>query len=316
MPATRTGRAVDAVTFGKRRRQRAIDRQLREIDRIEFGDQPTSRSRRRARSGTRALLVLVALGVAAWIHATVGPSGNNATVNSSAPGPVGTITGAPTSTHLASLHRLLPSVQAPSAPAGSYRYLPGQRGARWEPCRPIHYVVRRGGEDRQLDRILASAVAEVSAASGLQFVADGATSELPLYTTANRLSYMPQLYGDRWAPVLVAGSNSSESPSLADAEGRAGPTAWGGSGEPFRYVTGTVSFDTPKMQALLRTPHGADYARQVILHELGHLVGLAHVADKTQVMHPGYPEPPLVHYSDGDRAGLAQLGAVPCYADY
>jgi len=42
---------------------------------------------------------------------------------------------------------------------------------------------------------------------------------------------------------------------------------------------------------------------------LGHLVGLDHVDDPTQLMHVVSP---VFDLGPGDRAGLARLGAGPC----
>ena len=47
----------------------------------------------------------------------------------------------------------------------------------------------------------------------------------------------------------------------------------------------------------------------VLLHELGHILGLAHVKDPNQVMYSGpAPNPSLHGYGPGDLAGLRQLG--------
>ena len=49
----------------------------------------------------------------------------------------------------------------------------------------------------------------------------------------------------------------------------------------------------------------------MILHELGHLVGLGHVKDKRQNMYPVISAR-NVHYASGDLAGLRLLGEGPC----
>ena len=48
----------------------------------------------------------------------------------------------------------------------------------------------------------------------------------------------------------------------------------------------------------------------MFLHELGHALGLAHVDDDRQVMHPAGGAQ-LNTYGSGDLAGLHQLGAAP-----
>lgn len=77
---------------------------------------------------------------------------------------------------------------------------------------------------------------------------------------------------------------------------------------------GIVAFDNPDLARIVQRRNGSVIAREVMLHELGHLVGLAHVKDATQVMYPNTR--PLAHYSAGDKAGLAILGAGPCPDTY
>jgi hypothetical protein len=164
--------------------------------------------------------------------------------------------------------------------------------------------------------MLKSAIAEVSRATGLEFVSEGSTAEVPPYDGARR-AYQPLVYGDRWAPVLIAWSNSGENPRLVGTtEGVAGPIPWGSDSNPMRYVSGQVSYNVDGLNVLRRLPQGDGIVRTVLLHELGHLVGLAHVGDVTQVMNPVGSSTSPHHYAAGDLAGLAQLGNGPCYADY
>ncbi len=52
----------------------------------------------------------------------------------------------------------------------------------------------------------------------------------------------------------------------------------------------------------------------MILHELVHVVGLAHVDDPTELMHPESQDG-VTALGPGDRAGLARLGQGPCVPD-
>ena len=75
-------------------------------------------------------------------------------------------------------------------------------------------------------------------------------------------------------------------------------------------VSGTVALDPVKIERI-RTRSGEPAARAVILHELGHLVGLAHIDNGDQLMFPRVSAA-ITDYSAGDLAGLARLGRGPC----
>lgn len=179
----------------------------------------------------------------------------------------------------------------------------------WDPCRPIHYVVAPAGAPAGGDRILADAVAEVSRATGLVFVADGVTDEV---RTGERPLVQRERYGDRWAPVLVSWLTAAQEPGLAGpVVGLAGPASISLDAGPSVYVTGTVALDAEQFPEMLSHPDGDRVARAVVMHELGHLVGLRHVEDPTQVMYPRASEA-VVAYGAGDLTGLATLGGGAC----
>lgn len=202
---------------------------------------------------------------------------------------------------------------APLGPPGTggYTFLavhPDLTPVAWDPCRPIHVVVRPDNEPPGGRSLLLSVLGELSAASGLRFVDDGSTAEGP---DDLRSAYQPDRYGDRWAPVLVTWSSPAETGMLSDdVLGRAGPDPYG-VGDDRRYVSGAAVFNAPLLATQIT--HGEDAkARAVLLHELGHLVGLGHVPDAFQVMFDTNSYP-LARYHAGDLRGLALLGQGRCF---
>jgi hypothetical protein len=183
---------------------------------------------------------------------------------------------------------------------------------RFDPCRPVHWVLNPDGMPEGGEQLLRAAVAEISAATGLAFVDDGVTTER---VAVDREPVQPQRYGDRWAPVLIDWVDSAEV-AYPDEEvyGVASPYDVAPSGRPssIRYVTGWVGLNRAWFTEALTDPGTAAVALGITLHELGHLVGLDHVEDPTQVMHATSLTTGL---ADGDREGLAIAGAGSCYAD-
>jgi hypothetical protein len=202
----------------------------------------------------------------------------------------------------------------PPASSGSTAYVlqtspdPGQPFVAYDPCRPVHYVVRPDNSPPGTDRLIEEAVSVVSAASGLQFVYDGTTDEGPSET---RDTYQPERYGKKWAPVLITWSTPEEAPELAGkVAGTGGSASVQISGEPYVSVTGQVTLDAPALAETLVRPDGPPLVRAIIMHELAHVLGLDHVDDPTQLMHE--ENTGQFDFGDGDRAGLALLGTGAC----
>jgi hypothetical protein len=205
---------------------------------------------------------------------------------------------------------------APAAPSDSYRFIAmqddGITPVTWSPCRPIHYVIRvanspKGGSDA-IDRTFARA----AAATGLTFVNDGVTDEAPM---KQRDAYLPDRYGDRWAPVLVAWATPDEVPDFGvDIAGEAWAIRAETPSGDSAYISGIVHLDPAKFKQA-RNRAGAAVAESVLIHEVGHLVGLAHVNDPSQIMWPRGNSKGLTEYQAGDLAGLSQLGRGTCQPD-
>lgn len=219
----------------------------------------------------------------------------------------------------------LPSTEPEAAPVplgmpppytgiGEHAYMythPDGTPVAYDPCKPIHYVIRADGAPDGGVGAVHQAISEITSATGLQFVYDGTTDEVP---TDDRDPTQGR-YGERWAPVLIAWSTPEESPKLEGITvGIAGSQAIGTSEEDYRYITGEVLLDGPQMREIAEEEDGVATNQGIILHELGHLVGLDHVDDPSQLMYTETVEG-LHTFGVGDLQGLAALGGGKCYPD-
>lgn len=207
--------------------------------------------------------------------------------------------------------------------SASYAFIgggrPGQAFVAYDPCRPIHYVVRPDQAPADGLHMLQEGFAALSKATGLRFIYDGPTAEGP---SKDRPLFQPALYGDKWAPVLVAWTNGQETPEMAGHPSGNGETrvlGLSGSGsvavgdDPYVYVSGQMKLNAPAL-AEGEASEGRGFVMSTIEHEAGHLVGLDHVEDPTQLMFPQAGAGRL-QYAAGDLTGLAKLGRGPCAPD-
>jgi len=200
---------------------------------------------------------------------------------------------------------------------GEYAFLEmqGPHGSptRWNPCAPIHYRVSLTDAPPGALGDLQEVVRRTTAATHIPFVFDGTTDETPVQRLADPTLTEPGLDGPRWKPVLIAWESRAAwlqlggSPST---KGFAEPMAAEAGGYR-EYVTGIVVIDADPA-GYADFPSGFDQPGSqgvVLLHEFGHLMGLAHVQDPRELMTAGGDgEPTARDWGPGDRAGLALLG--------
>lgn len=200
------------------------------------------------------------------------------------------------------------------ADPGPYEFIQmqpvGEGPIAWDPCRPIRYVVNPSGAPAGSDQLLTEAIANTSAATGLQFTHEGVTAET---WTKERDAYSAEGHDSEWAPVLISWSTEETTPDLAGyIAGFAGGVSVRDGDGPATFVSGYVVLDSADATNLLTTPNGSQALRAVIQHELGHLVGLGHVADATQLMYTETSASQTGTWGSGDLAGLHVLGTQPC----
>lgn len=177
----------------------------------------------------------------------------------------------------------------------------------YDPCTVIHVVVNPHDAPPYGLDLVRQAMAEVGDRSGLRFVYDGTTDRRQRWEGEST----PVLLGiPRSRPVLVSWSTAAETHELAGAvAGVGGSAALPDNGGYLRYFTGGVTLDAEDFAGMEQRPDGRAEELAVVLHEFGHVVGLAHVDDPDALMNPA---PHVTDFSPGDLAGLARVGRTRC----
>lgn len=189
-------------------------------------------------------------------------------------------------------------VADPGAPFELVSVHRGQPG-RWNPCEPIRWVVNLEGAPPWAMEDLTEAFDRIAEATGLTFRFAGATSAVP----STRWTDEPFEGQPGWPPLIVAWSSPSESEYLdGEVAGMGGVTLVDGV-----VVSGFVVID----RETGHFPRGFDDLGVrsnggLLLHEIGHAIGLGHVDDPDQVMAGvGVAN----SFGAGDLAGLRHVGA-------
>jgi hypothetical protein len=182
----------------------------------------------------------------------------------------------------------------------AYRYMYVRRGApaRWNPCAVVTYRVRGGTPARLAD--VREALRRVTYETGVRFRELGATAQVP----GSR--------GFRYdADLVVAWARPDDTTLLggerAAAGGFEGPVA-GRGGRP-RIRNGFVVVDETKVDEMDPGFGAGATQGQVLLHELGHAMGLDHVTAAHQMMRPEVDNHAVAAlYGAGDLTGLRRIG--------
>ncbi len=168
--------------------------------------------------------------------------------------------------------------------------------ARWNPCSTLTYQVNYSGAPPFARTEVARAVAKVEAATGINLVDLGDTN----------------LGNDRNPPAgvkaVIAFVSPAESPAIDGVAGLGGGayyTPWNGwdayVAQGFVHINETLNYTQGT---------GPGGLEGLLLHELGHMVGLDHVASTDEAMYPVMHNLPWAGYGPGDRQGMWNLGAA------
>jgi hypothetical protein len=204
---------------------------------------------------------------------------------------------------------------AASAPY-SLRYMTLGNGqkvvARWNPCRAHTYKVNLVSVPAAArPTVLAethAAMRVLAAKSGMAFTYKGATTEVPRVGSSAKQS----------AEIIIAFTTPAKtnyplSGTTAGQGGYLGGWKSVSNGTTTTYSAGIskgfLVIDTPDLLARFKPGFGTGARRgNLLLHELGHVVGLGHVSNAGLLMNPSLSSATPNGFAAGDLAGLARLG--------
>ena len=157
--------------------------------------------------------------------------------------------------------------------------------ARWNPCEAVHYSVVYPGAPAGWQNDVSNDIAQVGQATGLSFVNDGTYSSASAVPASSKIviSWVSGLSGgDTIGLTTYSYYNSAP------------------------YTPQIVSAQVELLSSL-QSGGGMSGEQPVLLHELGHAVGLAHV-NAGEVMNP--VDQGFSTYQAGDLNGMQRLGSA------
>lgn len=190
----------------------------------------------------------------------------------------------------------------------------GCQPIRFNPCEPLGYVINDALAPPGGLADVQEAIARLGEATGMTFVDEGRSDEA---LDVRRSAYQPERYGERWAPILIGWSNmgAGQGPDIGG-----GDIIVAGQGNPLRvgdvFVSGILELNADVIlnrETAERLPGGFGEGitrGRVMLHELGHVVGLGHPSSQAQLMYGELAEQTSgsARFGVGDRIGLRLVG--------
>jgi hypothetical protein len=192
---------------------------------------------------------------------------------------------------------------------------------RWAPCltvagvsstHPISYAINTGGVSSRVT-LVQHALAEVTSYSGVQFRYAGTVSYAPRYAvlhypSGNRLMFeAAQQRAATHAELVIGWVSATRTNMFSGSEAGVGTVSWTGSSRSqLRIVEGAALI---KLGVSLRAGFTAGASvGSLLLHEIGHAVGLDHVGATSQILYPVLGRYTPASYQSGDRTGLRLVG--------
>lgn len=172
---------------------------------------------------------------------------------------------------------------------------------RWNPCNVITYRVNApAGSPEHAVRRVKQSFAAVTRATGFRFQYLGATTAIPWRTDGKGIEVA------RDADITIAWATPKQYQDLAG-----GVIGMGGAyGDIWDNIVTKGGIALDKTAHLKDTSGSGETVGSLLLHEMGHVFGLDHVNDRTQIMNSSISPQAPATYQAGDLAGLRFRGAM------
>ncbi|MEO7837208.1 MAG: matrixin family metalloprotease, partial [Acidimicrobiales bacterium] len=195
------------------------------------------------------------------------------------------------------------SARASESPSGEGRgafgflFPNGGNPGRWNPCAPVRYSINSTRAPAGGVADVQEAIRRVGQATGISFTYDGSTAEVP-----NNGSN-----GYSGAGTVIAWATPDETNMLTAGAAGMGGAAGVSSNGAIRITRGFVVLDASR--TVPAGFGGGASQGALLMHELGHMVGLGHSTDQAQIMYPTVTPRTPRDWGAGDRIGLLRVGA-------
>lgn len=194
----------------------------------------------------------------------------------------------------------------PIAPTGDYVLSYGtvngvKQVIRWNPCAPIGWRLNAPGASATLLATINTEFGQLAGATGLTFRYDGTTTFVP---RSDNISAEP----DDLVVTIAPRTSTDIFDGSPGAIGYGGWDARTTAADNWEIVKGYVILDAAAVSDLPAGVQAAQSAGTLVLHELGHAVGLQHAAKPIEIMYPALNSQTPQTYSADDRMGLALVG--------
>jgi hypothetical protein len=188
----------------------------------------------------------------------------------------------------------------PAGPASAHAFMASPRW-QWDSCRTITWKFNPANAPRGGLKQVRGSLARIHAATGLEFVYAGKTKQTPRYQgvkgTDVIVGWMGRKAFTRKYGGMVGIGGATYAPGWKLPSGAS----------VSRAVRGGVVLNARWKQTL-----GSGFGRgytwgEVVMHELGHVIGLDHVGNKKQLMHDTVT-PGKARWGAGDLDGFRKIG--------